>query len=264
MKLNNTIKYYKKKGNDNMALGNEGKKTYDQNYFSRLSVTDQSTKNRLGYRFSSGMLVLTISRPKNSDTFEFETLEEIFITPTKAKILTQLLEDTYPDGKNVDDVPGVGVTSGLKETVSAVVINPNSVTVGKVDGNGKWVGAHEVAFNHSYHFGIQWNDVKSNDFTKMNYDNIEYNMLKDLIKSFSENMAGAIAYSVADLTRFDTSRQAGRLKPIYDKLGIEWGGGSRNNGGSGNNFFNNNTRGEVGGTAEHKDMDDAIDELPFD
>lgn len=242
-----------------MAFGNDGKKVYDQNYFSRFSVTDQESKLRLGFRFSSGMLVPGISRLKDATTFEYEVLDEIFITPTKANILLAMIDKYEEDGKTAE---GVGITSGLKETVSAIVVNENSIIIGKVKSNGEWASKNEVKFNRNYHYGIKWSDVNSNKFEQQFTDEIDYEMFKQLLKSFAYNMPGAVAYSVADLTRFDTSRAAGRLKPIYDKLGIEWGGngGSR---GSGNNFFNNNTRGDAG-TADHKDMDDVIDDLPFD
>lgn len=241
-----------------MALGNEGNKRYDANYFSRLSFTDQETKLRLGFRFTSGMLVAGISKLKDPTTFDYETLEEIFITPTKAKILLELIEDYDSELSQ-----GVGITAGLKETVSAIVVNHEGITIGKVNGNGQWVSRKSVKFNHEFHYGISWNNIDNNEFEKVYKDKTEFEMFKQLLKSFSENMPGAIAYSVADLARFDTSKQTGRLKPIYDKLGIEWGGNNNNSRGSGNNFFNNNTR-NSGGSAEHKDMDDVIDELPFD
>lgn len=245
-----------------MALGNEngGRKVYDQNYFSRFSVTDQESKLRLGFRFSSGMLVPGISKLKDATTFEYETLDEIFITPTKANILLAMIDKYENDGKTAE---GVGITSGLKETVSAIVVSDDSIIIGKVKSNGEWASKSEVKFNRSYHYGIAWSDVAKNKFDQQFTDDIDYEMFKQLLKSFAQNMPGAIAYSVADLTRFDTSRAAGRLKPIYDKLGIEWGGNGGGSRGSGNNFFNNSTRGETG-TADHKDIDDVIDELPFD
>lgn len=244
-----------------MGLGNENgnRKVYDQNYFSRFSVTDQENKLRLGFRFSSGMLVPNISRLKDPTTFEYETLDEIFITPTKANILLAMIDKYEKEGKTSE---GVGITSGLKETVSAIVVNEKSITIGKVKSNGEWASKSEVKFNRNYHYGIEWSDVAKNKFEQQFTDEIDYEMFKQLLKSFAYNMPGAIAYSVADLTRFDTSRAAGRLKPIYDKLGIEWGGNGGNRG-SGNNFFNNNTRSETG-TANHKELEDVIDELPFD
>jgi hypothetical protein len=53
-------------------------------------------------------------------------------------------------------------------------------------------------------------------------------------------MNGAIAYSFADLTRYDNARILGKLDPIYDKLGIERR--SYNNRGNGSNNFLNNTQ----------------------
>lgn len=247
-----------------MALGNENGRRFDPSYFSRFSITDQESKLRLGFRFSSGMLVVGISKLKDATTFEYETLDEIFITPTKANILLNMME-VYNDGDAAPE--GVGITAGLKETVSAIVVDPNSVTIGKVNNNGDWVSKHTVNFNKNYHYGIHWTNIEKNQFDRQFVDDTDYKMFKQLLQSFADNMTGAIAYSVADLARFDTSRATGRLKPIYDKLGIEWGGGGNGSSGgrgSGNNFFNNSTRNEATGTAEHKDMDDVIDELPFD
>lgn len=247
-----------------MALGNEGgsngNKRYDTNYYSRFSITDQESKLRLGFRFASGMLVCSISRVKDAATYEYETVDEIWITPTKARILLELMDKK--EVGELDDASSIGITAGLKETVSAIVVNKDSITIGKVNGNGKWVSKSTVNFNRQYHYGIAWTNVDSNEFDKQFTDDVEYKMFRGLIKSFADNMSGAIAYSAADLARFDYSRQTNRLKPIYDKLGIEWQGGSNGGGGNnGNNFFNNNTR---GGSAEHKDFDDAMEDLPFD
>ena len=260
-----------------MALGdsnNGSGKKYDPQYFSRLKITDQETKLQLGFRFSSGMLVMMIQRPKAGMDFEYETLNEIYITPTKAKILTQSFD--YAKMVNDPDVKAVGVTSGLKEVVSAIAFlkNPDysidgpvilpspftGVIIGKVDASGNWVSQSQVNFNTGgYHSAIAWSDVQANQFSKVDCDGTEFDMIAMLLKYFSNNMSGGIAYAVADFLRFDFSRTTGRLKPIYEKLGIEWAGsGSSQN--TGNNFYNNNTR---GGSAEHKDFDAAMDELPF-
>ena len=247
-----------------MALGdggnNSGKRYYDSTYYSRMRFADPINKNLLGFSYRSGMVIMNISKAKDSSVFEYDTLDEIYITPTKAYLL---IED-YKKLCNESEFD-FGVISGLKETVSACVFGrhdgKDTITIGKINGDGKWVSSTVFNCNAGdYHYSINWENVDKNKFSKIPHDNLEFMMIMNLFENFANGMSGAVAYSVADLMRFDMSRCTGRLKPIYEKLGLEWGGNSNRNSGDGNNYFSNNTR---GGSSEHKDYDEAMEELPF-
>lgn len=253
-----------------MSLGdakgkNGNNKLFENTYYSRIGFKDYENKLKLGFQYKSGMLVVNISKEKNNG-FEFETLVEIFVTPTKAKILSKLIKeyDKEFDNGSIIAGRGYGINAGMGEIVSILVLTVNEdgnrmITIGKVDGNGKYVEKVDYVFNTNFHYGLVWDNINNMDCTKQYDNDVEYNLFVDTINSFADASNGAIAYSVADLTRYDTKSILSKMNPIYDKLGIE-----RNNRSSGNNFFNSRGDNSSSGSAQHKSYDEMMDDLPID
>lgn len=238
-------------------------KLFENTYYSRVGFKDYDRKLKLGFQFKSGMLVVDISKEK--DGFEFESLVNIFITPTKAKILSSIFKQFENDIENGTFIPGkgYGINAGMGEIVSVLILGISEdgkkmITIGKVNGDGKFTEKVDYIFNTDFHYGLKWANIDSMNCEKMYDNDVEYNQFVDTINQFALASNGAYAYSVADLTRYDTRSILNKMNPIYDKLGIE-----RNSKGSGNNFFNRDNN-RNSGSAEHKSYDDMMDDLPFD
>lgn len=251
-----------------MALGDSGNnKNYENTYYSRMRFKDYDKKVNLGFKFRSGMLVVDIAQEK--DGFQYETIVDIFITSTKAKILLKEIERFEKDIETgvIDPDKGYGINAGMGEVVSILALhvtpdNGKAVFIGKVDNSGNITKSYDFAFNNKdFHYGLGWNNINSMDVTKNYYNELEFEMFKDVIRQFSETSSGAMAYSVADITRYDTKSILNKMNPIYDKLGIERERGnsySRNNGNGSNDYFMNAP------SSNHKSYDDIEEELPFE
>lgn len=248
---------------------NNSNKVYDKTYYSRLNFKDytHNSKIRLGIQFRTGMLVLDMSTEKNE--FEFESVEQIFITGTKAKILLAMMERYEKDiaAGTFDPANGYGINTGMGNTQTILILGLNDknekiITIAKVNQDGGVEKSHTYTFNTEFHYGLSWNNVSAMDFERIYPEDVEYQMLKNTVESFANNSNGVIAYTVADIARYDHVTILNKMNPIFDKLGIErpTGGNNNSRGNSGGGFFNN------GGnrSSDHKSYEEMEDELPFD
>lgn len=258
-----------------MALGDakgkssgNGNKLFENTYYSRVGFKDYENKLRLGFNFKSGMLVVDLSKEKEG--FAYDTLLGVFVTPTKSKILLAEIAafEKYLEEGGCDPERGFGINSGMGEIVSVLILHVNedgkkTITLGKVDGNGKYTEKYDYVFATDFHYGLNWNNINNMDCEKVFNNDVEFEMFVETIKQFSISSNGAMAYSVADLTRYDTRAILNKMNPIFDKLGIDRSRGGNGNSGSSNNFFNRNES-RNGGSSQHKSYDELEDGLPFD
>lgn len=249
-----------------MALG-DGGKVYENTYYSRMRFKDYDKKVGLGFKFKSGMLVAEISQEK--DGFQYETIVDIFITSTKAKIL---LEEIKRFEKDIDTGvaepnKGYGINAGMGEVVSILALHTTpdggkAVFIGKVDNSGNITKSYDHVFNNKdFHYGLTWSDIESMSVTKNYYNELEYEQFKDTIHQFVDVSSGAIGYAVADITRYDNQRILKKMDPIFDKLGIERNNrnGYNRNGNGSNDYFMN-----APASSNHKNYDDMEEDLPFE
>lgn len=229
-----------------MAIGdnNERRKLYEQTYYSRFRIKNTDIKLVLGVQFSAGLMNITID--EQQDGFKYETIQKVSLSPYKAKMFSYELKKfrEYLQG-NVKENVAFGVPAGMGERVSYIGIHANKdktpiITIGKFDNDGNIIDQASITFNNNYYFGLEWKDISENKVDKVYHNVVELDMFEQLINSFADSMNGAMAYSFADLTRYDNARILGKMDPIYDKLGIERR--SYNNRGNGSNNFLNNTQ----------------------
>ena len=255
-----------------MALGdsnynNNSNKMYENTYYSRLKVRNNKDGHILGYSFKSGMIIVGISARKEDNTYE--TLAEIYITPTKAMILSRQIEkikEEIASGKA--NSKGYGIITGLDETVSTLILRTvdtevgvmPALTIGKIDGSGKFVKRVDFNFNTNYDFGVNWADVDAMDSTNEYFNDIEFEQFCRLINDFANSSNGAYAYSTIDLARYDYKALMNKLNPIYDKLGIErqqYGGSNRSYSGT-NNFLDGASSSSSSKSATYEDLEDLL------
>lgn len=235
--------------NNNNGNANNGAKLFESTYYSRIRFKNGENKLCLTPYFRSGLLVLEISELKEG--FKYDTVINIFLSPTKAKLFAEEIRLFKEYLKAGDIIPGkaFGVNAGMNEKVSFIGLHADAekniyITIGKIDGSGNITESATTSLNRDYHFALEWENINSMDVAKAFYDNIELDQLYELVTDFARHMNGSLAYSVADLTRFDTARVLRKMDPIYDKLGIERRGseGGYNNNRGTNNFLQNSGR----------------------
>lgn len=246
-----------------MALGDSNRngnsnKLYENTYYSRFGIKDYilNSGKRFGISYKSGMMIFDISKEKDGG-FSFESIISVYITITKAKILLEqirLFKEELKKGLS-DPNKGFGINTGMGEiqTILAFHVTADkqpAMMIGKINADGEFTAKEDFVFNtNDFHYGLQWDNIDKMKFKKDVYNNIELDMLETAIESFAVNMNGAIAYSVADLTRYDTRSILNKMNPIYDKLGIERQNFGSSRGNSNPGFFNG------GGTSNHKDFE---------
>ena len=247
--------------NNNSSSNGTGK-LFENTYYSRLKIKNQDGKLNLGFSFRSGLLIVEIDEIKEG--FKIEPVESIFLSPTKASILLQELRKfrEYLDAGNIEDGVAFGVNAGMNEKVSYIAFHASKdrtifITIGKIDGSGNILEKCTISLNREYHFGLEWKNVDAMDVEKVTYDSIELDQITNIIEDFSRAMNGVYAYSVADLTRYDSARVLKKMDPIYDKLGIE----RRTSGGYSNSKPNNFINNLGGGSSNHTSMDEISDLL---
>lgn len=239
-------------------------KIFENTYYSRLRMKHADSKNSLGFYFKSGLLVLEISELKEG--FKYDPIINIHLSPTKARLFANEIMKFKEYLVSGNIVPGkaFGVNAGMGEKVSYVGIHADidksvKITIGKFDGNGNIVEYATTSLNKDYHFALEWDNIDKMDVSKVYDDMIELQQLYEILDDFARNMNGAVAYSVADLTKFDTSRILKKMDPIFDKLGIE-----RKTYGNGNNYsrsnsFLDNSRSVTSNHTSIENMEDLFD-----
>ena len=258
-----------------MALGDtnynsNSNKMYESTYYSRLKVRNVKDNHVLGYSFKSGMIIVGISARKEDNGYE--TLAEIYITPTKAMILSKQIEkikEEIATGKA--NTKGYGIITGLDETVSTLILRTidtevgvmPALTIGKIDPTGNFVKRVDFNFNVNYDFGINWSDVDGMKSSNEYFNDIEFDQFCRIINDFAASSNGAYAYSTIDMARYDYKALMNKLNPIYDKLGIERQqyGNRGNRSYSGNNFFNNNSDTSSIRSSSNKSYDELMNSI---
>lgn len=247
--------------NNNSGNAQNNGKLYENTYYSRLKIKNQLGKLQLSISFKSGLLLFTIDEIKEG--FKIEPLETIYLSPTKAMILSNEIKKFlhYLNNEEIIEGKAFGVNTGMNEKVSYIGFHATKnktilITIGKIDGSGNILEQATIDLNKDYHYALEWNDIKSMNVERAMDDSIEIKQISDILDDFARSMNGAYAYAVADLTRYDTARILKKMDPIYDKLGIERKTG---NGYSAkpNNFLNN--LGNKSSVSNHTSMDDIED-----
>ena len=78
------------------------------------------------------------------------------------------------------------------------------------------------------------------EFETHAFDTAEIEQMANLLKSYYESMTMAVAYSIQETNKYDTSRMNTKLKIIGEKLGVEFNKPSNVNRQSNNSYFSTN------------------------
>ena len=203
--------------------GSYQSKTYEGTYYSRL-VLKNSNHKRLSITYKIGLMVLEISNTTVSgDSFKSEVEEQIFLSPAKAHMLTNQINNMleYRKSENVDPRKAFGVTAGMKEKVTFIAfsVDEDVVTIGKFDSNGIITESAVFKFDQDFNYSLEWDDLAANSLTKV-YDNeMDILMLRDAIADFSRAMSGAAGYATLDLNRYEAQKNYRRIEGTWEWRG---------------------------------------------
>lgn len=257
-----------------MALGdyndNNKKKYYEPQVISPYGVsnTDGIDPSALSYRFTLGMLVISIApmlpsaKPTDQRIWDHDNEVSIWLTHAKAKMLLDEIEyvESHPDTVNNG---GVFTNSGgliSFSTGKELGASSPCLIIRKIDQDtGEATSVYAYQFKTDYYKTARnYNPSSPADTEMVVYRNFEIDELKEILRTFSSAIGGSQAYANMYYQRFDTNKMNTKIRLIMDKLGIEApeyskknGGGTRDNrsffnglgnnaGGSGNSIPQNN------------------------
>ena len=232
---------------DNMGGGQ--RKSNDNTYYSRFNIKNANNQS-LGVTFWAGLLQISIDTKNPEDMYsKFESVIKINLSSMKCRLLEREIDafiEYINTAKTIDEKKAFGVNAGLSDKVTFIAIHATKdkvpvITIGKFDGEGTITESHDMVLSSpDYHYSLNWSDLGSNKLDKNFYADAEISQLRDLVSNFAHNMDGAIAYSVADLMRYDIKRENTKLDQMMNKMGIEvWNGGGGGNYSKGNSFLDN-------------------------
>ena len=106
--------------NSGNSSNGDKKQLYENTYYSRIRVKNEDAKLALGFSYRSGLLIAEVSEIKQG--FQYEALENIYISPTKALLLTKEIKKfkSYLAEGKIEPNKAFGVTTGMGEKVSYI------------------------------------------------------------------------------------------------------------------------------------------------
>ena len=213
-------------GDNTSGSGNSYQnKAFENTYYSRLRFRNGNDQINISYK--SGLMVLEVGVV--GDGYKFEASDNIYLSPTKADMLVSSIDSMLAyinSEKKIDPNKAFGVNAGMNEKTSFIAFSSDQdkniyVTIGKFDQSGVITQSTKFQFANDYHYSLEWNNLEENDITKVFDNRVDISMLKNALTDFSRNMSGALAYTIADTTRYDLHRINRRIDQVFDKLGIE-------------------------------------------
>lgn len=239
-----------------MALGdtynNNEKKNYSPSVTSGYRFSNpESTidKTSLSFSFWNKLLKISIAPKKetgNDDiAFDYENAGSVYLSHTKALILYKEICKFMEEYKTGNCQNNVGVSSGkdgLLYVCTGKEFNAEGpcLVIRKINEKGECISTFVYEFRTGLHNSIFNYEEKSKNFDARFYDLIELEVFANLLNEYYRSMSMAVAYSIQESAKYDTSRMNTKLKIIAEKLGVEFNKpGSNYSRASNNSFFSN-------------------------
>ena len=240
---------------------NNNNQRQESSFYSRLRFADRESGKSVRIKYWKGLMCISISKGAEGENgYKVDDIASVYLSPLKAKMLADALEEFIADPKHTP----VGVNVGISETQTCVVFwheenGAITMAIAKIDGSGKKESEELYTFVSEYDYYLEFKDYAKMKFDKHNVENIHITSLIIALREFFNGICGGMAYSVMDYARFDISRTTTRLNAIMDKLGIQRQS-SYNSGGGENSYFNRQGAAPQGSTySDHRNAEDLDD-----
>lgn len=221
-----------------MALGdvynNNEKKNYSPSVTSGYRFSNpESTidKTSLNFTYWNKLLKVSIAPKKETEgdtiAFDHENAGSVYLSHTKALIFYKEIIRFLDEYVNRKSVTNAGVNTGKEGLIyicDGKEFNAEGpcLVIRKIDEHGHSTSDYAYEFRRGLHSSILNYDAKSSNFESRYYDLLEIEQFANLLKSYYESMTMAVAYSIQETNKYDTSRMNTKLKVIGEKLGVEF------------------------------------------
>ena len=242
---------------------------FDSTYYSRIYFMNPDTNTRVNVTYSTGLMKLTLATSNGNNGNGFKNWEDqisISLTGTKATLLLKSIvqyERAIEEG-TITMNNAYGVVTGMGEVQTVIQFHLNKVSSGKaftiaqVSPDGAYMKKFTFEFPDNYDYRLEWTNKDAMQFDKAFEPDLQYEMLKQALKEFSETCNGAAGYNAVDLARYDINNIKNLLNAIGTQVGVPInnnhsnGGYNRNSSGG---FFGNNNQNQNQGQSNHKTLD---------
>lgn len=241
-----------------MALGdtynNNDRKNYSPSVSSGYKFSNpESTidKTSLSFTYWNKLLKISIAPKKETEgdtiSFDYENAGTVYLSHTKAiifyKEIMRFLEE-YVKGTSVTNAGVNTGKDGLIYICDGKEFNAEGpcLVIRKIDEKGHSVSSYLYEFRRNLHASIINYEEQTAKFESRYYDLLEIEQFANLLKSYYESMTMAVAYSIQETNKYDTSRMNTKLKIIGEKLGVEFKAQSSSNTRTVNNSYFTNAK----------------------
>lgn len=214
-----------------MALGDAATQNKQSNneitYFSRLRIKNPSTKLQMGFSYWKGMLKISISKEVPGENYPtYEECAYVHISPMKSLLLQSELK-RFLSADTTDTKAAYGIETGISEVRTIVIFKYENegkdriMIIGKVDPNGNLIQSFSFLFNNAlYNYSCEWKDFNDmSTLNKVSNPDADFDILCTVLEEFRRGAVGGIAYSVADMQRFDYASAMSKLTKIMSACG---------------------------------------------
>ena len=224
-----------------MAMGgynsnvSNNKKFYSPSVRSNYSMSNTEAKiekTALSMSYWNNMLKISIPvLEQKGDRYEYNEEKgiSIYLTHTKARMLAYEIELFMKD-KNAYNNAGVNSSDGLISISNGKELGLTSpcLIIRKINPeNGQVVSSIAYEFKTNYHYSIKNFNEEDSSYDTSCYEDLELLQFKDNLEQYYIAMTNAVAYTVMDNFKYDTSRLNTKLDSICENLGIEYKRGSK-------------------------------------
>lgn len=247
-------------GSGNFAGNNNQRQ--ESSYYSRLRFVDNESGKSVRIKYWKGLMSISIAKSVEvENAYKIDDIASIYLSPLKARVLANALEEFVTDKKH----PAVGVNVGITETQTCITFWYNddgsiSMAIAKIDGSGNKESEEIFKFAIDYDFYLEYKDYSKMKFEKKFAENSQVNSIIIALREYFNGICGGVAYSVMDFGKFELSRTTTKLNAIMDKLGIQRQSSSYSASGGENSYFNKQGAAPAGSTySDHHSADDLDD-----
>lgn len=221
-----------------MALGdtynNNEKKNYSPSVNSGYRFSNpESTidKTSLSFTYWNKLLKVSIAPRKEIEgdviSFDYDNAGTVYLSHTKAFMLYKEMINFLEMYKQGTAQTNAGVATGSEGLIyicdgKEFSADGPCLVIRKIDENGNCTSTFVYEFKRDVHSSVINYTEKTKSFESNLYELLEIEQIINLLKSYYEAMTMAVAYSVQEANKYDTSRLNTKLKIIGEKLGVEF------------------------------------------
>ena len=232
-----------------MALGdnydNNNKKQRNVNTYSLVNFANPNgvDATKISFDFWGGLIKVYISpKMENSNTdyakYDHDNSGAVYLSHVKARQLANIFKMYIDDPVAFPGSLGINTKNAviaLHKTLQGSVGPCVSIKIFNESRQLESSFAYE--FKNDFHYALKDFENMEEDLNKVFDNNVEVETFYALLIKFADNINGAVAHSVLEYGKFDSSRSQSKLNAIAQKLGIEWAQKGYNNK-STTNLFN--------------------------